>query len=221
MRSLPFLLLVCLALLFMIGGAEADEPLLLYGGENWYAIDNEPPEVGDGALGVTWNQTGVATDALSVSIVGQGSGYSPSAPSVQIGTTVTWTNDDTQTHTVTDEGSQFDSFDIAPGETWSMTFTEVGTFEYYCKYHLMMKGSITVLSDSKVDEQARTDFLEIWTKDELSVCLSLILIIKNNPLSRFVIFTILGKGRVLCLPNSSVTLFKSLLIVFLLCNSLP
>jgi len=165
MRSLAFLLIIGFALVLMAGEADADEPLPLYGGDNWAEVDNEPPEVSDGAIGVTWNQTGVATVILDISILGTQGGYSPSAPEAQVGTTVTWTNDDTTTHTVTDKDGEFDSFDIPPGETYSRSFNEVGTFGYYCKYHPMMEGSITVLSDSRVDEQARTDFLKIWTAE--------------------------------------------------------
>ena len=157
MRSLPFLLIACLTLLFMIGGAEADEPLQLYSwSANWNEVDNEPPELGDGALEVAWNQTGVGSGTFSVSIVGM-SGYDPEASSIENGTTVTWTNDDTITHTVTDKDSQFDSFDIAPGNSWSREFNEVGTYNYYCKYHPMMEGSITIVSSASADEQARTN----------------------------------------------------------------
>ena len=126
---------------------------LLTGGENWAATENEPAEVGDGAMGVSWDRTGVATETLAVSIAGQATGFSPATSEVQIGTAVTWTNSDTITHTVTDKNAQFDSFDIAPGESWSLTFTEVGLFEYYCKYHPMMEGSITVTSSQSADEQ--------------------------------------------------------------------
>ena len=42
------------------------------------------------------------------------------------------------------------------------------------------------------------------------------LIINDKPFVSLVIFTILGKGKVLCLPNNSVTLLKSLLAVLLL-----
>jgi len=141
----------------------------LTGGENWAAVEGEPSDVGDGALGVDWDETGVATDTLTVSIVGQAGGYSPSAPEAQIGTTVTWTNADTMTHTVTDENAQFDSFDIAAGESWSLTFTEIGVFNYYCKYHPMMEGSITIVSDASADEQARTNYLQVWTAESYLV----------------------------------------------------
>ena len=154
----------------LIVGMSADlgSPMLT-GGENWAAVEGEPSDVGDGALGVDWDETGVATDTLSVSIVGQAGGFSPSGPEAQIGTTVTWTNDDTMTHTVTDENAQFDSFDIAAGESWSLTFTEIGVFDYYCKYHPMMEGSITIVSDASADEQARTNYLEVWTAESYLV----------------------------------------------------
>jgi len=141
----------------------------LTGGENWAAVEGEPSDVGDGALGVDWDETGVATDTLSVSIEGQAGGYSPSAPEAQVGTTVTWTNADTMTHTVTDDNAQFDSFDIAAGESWSLTFTEIGVFSYYCKYHPMMEGSITIVSDASADEQARTNYLQVWTAESYLV----------------------------------------------------
>ena len=141
----------------------------LTGGENWAAVEGEPSDVGDGAIGVDWDETGVAVDTLSVSIVGQAGGYSPSAPEAQVGTTVTWTNADTMTHTVTDKNAQFDSFDIAVGESWSLTFTEIGVFNYYCKYHPMMEGAITIVSDASADEQARTNYLQVWTAESYLV----------------------------------------------------
>jgi len=164
MRSLPFLLIACLALLFMIGGAEADEPLPLYGGPYWTEVDNEPPEVGDGALEVSWNQNDVETENLDISIESTGIGFVPADVKILVGTVVTWTNNDTTTHTVTDKSSNFDSA-IGPGESWQMIFNDVGVYNYYCKYHPSMEGTINVLSDSRADERARTDFLEIWTAE--------------------------------------------------------
>ena len=141
--------------------ADMGDPALS-GGSNW-AADS------DGTLSVSWDQTGIAADSLAVSIAGQAGGYSPSDPVVQLGTEVTWTNDDTMTHTVTDKEAQFDSFDIAAGESFAMTFTEVGTFNYYCKCHPMMEGSITVVASALADEQARTNYMEIWSPDSYLV----------------------------------------------------
>ena len=144
--------------------AEMGDPLLT-GGENWFATDDEPTEVGDGAMGVSWDRTEVATDSLSVSIGNQAVGFSPEDAEVQIGTSVTWTNDDSSTHTVTDKNAQFDSFDIAPGASFSLTFTEVGVFEYYCKFHPMMEGTITVVSTQSADEQVRTNYINVWSSE--------------------------------------------------------
>ena len=155
--------------MLLVGMSAAMGSPTLTGGENWAAVEGEPSDVGDGAIGVDWDETGVAVDTLSVSIVGQAGGYSPSAPEAQVGTTVTWTNADTMTHTVTDDNAQFDSFDIAPGESWSLTFTEIGVFSYYCKYHPMMEGSITIVSDASADEQARTNYLQVWTAESYLV----------------------------------------------------
>ena len=155
--------------MLLVGMSAAMGSPTLTGGENWAAVEGEPSDVGDGAIGVDWDETGVAVDTLSVSIVGQAGGYSPSAPEAQVGTTVTWTNADTMTHTVTDKNAQFDSFDIAAGESWSLTFTEIGVFNYYCKYHPMMEGSITIVSDASADEQARTNYLQVWTAESYLV----------------------------------------------------
>jgi hypothetical protein len=73
------------------------------------------------------------------------------------------------THTVTDKNAQFDSFDIAAGESWSLTFTEIGVFNYYCKYHPMMEGSITIRSSASADEQVRTNYLQVWTAESYLV----------------------------------------------------
>jgi len=100
MRSLPFLLIAGFVLVFMAGEADADEPLPLYGGPYWTEVDNEPPEVGDGALEVSWNQNDVVTTSLDISITGYA--YEPAYARIQIGTVVTWTNDDSVTHTVTE-----------------------------------------------------------------------------------------------------------------------
>ena len=154
----------------LIVGKSADMGApLLTGGENWAATANEPSSVGDGAMGVAWDQTGIATDTLDVNIGAAGVGYTPADPVIQLGTTVTWTNTDSSTHTVTDKNSQFDSFDIAPSESFSMTFNEVGIFSYYCKFHPMMEGSITVVSSQNADEMVRTNYVQVWSKESFLV----------------------------------------------------
>jgi plastocyanin len=72
--------------------------------------------------------------------------YSPSKFTVVVGlnNTVTFVNQDSTTHTVTADDGSFISGDIAPGKTWTHTFTTTGTFGYHCVYHSFMTGTITV-----------------------------------------------------------------------------
>jgi plastocyanin len=76
------------------------------------------------------------------------SGFSYSALTVPKGTTVTWKNADSATHTATADSVsafQFDTGDIAAGATSKgITFSQAGTFSYHCTYHSSMRATITV-----------------------------------------------------------------------------
>ncbi|MGH8873073.1 MAG: plastocyanin/azurin family copper-binding protein [Acidimicrobiia bacterium] len=63
---------------------------------------------------------------------------------IKVGTTVTWTNDDDQMHTVTDVGGAFDSGFLEAGATWSYAFEEAGEFEYFCQPHPWMRAKVIV-----------------------------------------------------------------------------
>jgi plastocyanin len=63
---------------------------------------------------------------------------------VAAGTTVTWTNRDDVPHTVASATKVFKSPPLDTGETFSFTFKEAGTFEYYCSMHPRMTGKIVV-----------------------------------------------------------------------------
>ena len=80
--------------------------------------------------------------------------FNPEDLTINVGDTVTWTNNDGIAHTATstDGPASFDSEDIATGATWSFTFTEVGTYDYKCNYHSSMTASITVVESSEGDE---------------------------------------------------------------------
>jgi len=87
--------------------------------------------------------------------------YEPPTISISIGDTITWFNDDQEAHTITSgEGSGrfgwtrgddfgnptglFDSGRFMPSETWSFTFNEKGTFQYFCVIHPWMEGVVYV-----------------------------------------------------------------------------
>ena len=85
-------------------------------------------------------------DNYDVSIT-DGMAFDPDDLTINVGDTVTWTNDDGMGHTATSTSGpvSFDSGNIASGATWSFTFTEAGTYEYKCSYHSSMTASITVV----------------------------------------------------------------------------
>jgi len=74
----------------------------------------------------------------------QGFAYSPSSITINVGDTIVWTNYDSASHTVTSNDGTFDSGGISTGSTFSFTFTNAGTFNYFCSPHPNMTGSVTV-----------------------------------------------------------------------------
>ncbi len=70
--------------------------------------------------------------------------FSPATLTVKAGTTVTWTNKDSATHTVTSDTGAFDSGNVANNATYSYTFGSAGTFAYYCGIHPAMKATVVV-----------------------------------------------------------------------------
>ncbi|MCX9082235.1 MAG: cupredoxin family copper-binding protein [Candidatus Methanoperedens sp.] len=68
--------------------------------------------------------------------------FNPDTITVAKGTTVTWTNKDSAQHTVT--GTAFTSETLSQGQSYSYTFNEAGTFEYYCKFHPSMLEKVIV-----------------------------------------------------------------------------
>ncbi len=68
--------------------------------------------------------------------------FAPNPVAVAVGGTVTWTNNDSTTHTSV--GGAWNSGAIAPGGTFSMTFPAAGSFPYHCSIHPGMVGTVTV-----------------------------------------------------------------------------
>lgn len=71
--------------------------------------------------------------------------YAHASLEIPVGATVTWTNSDTVPHTVTarDRGL-LQSGTLNPGDSYSQTFDQPGTIDYFCEFHANMKGTIIV-----------------------------------------------------------------------------
>lgn len=84
-------------------------------------------------------------------------GYAPDSVTLVIGVnnTVTWTNNDTDAHTVTSSSApacgSFNSGNMSHGQIYTHTFTVPGTYQYYCKYHSWMSGTIVVVAAHSSD----------------------------------------------------------------------
>ncbi|MFF7901713.1 plastocyanin/azurin family copper-binding protein [Streptomyces sp. NPDC088817] len=72
--------------------------------------------------------------------------FSPTTLKVKTGTTVTWTNQDTDAHTVTSAGSggPLRSPALATHATYRHRFTQPGTYHYLCTIHPFMTATVEV-----------------------------------------------------------------------------
>ena len=70
--------------------------------------------------------------------------FTPQELTVPVNTTVTWINRDDIPHTVRGTKKLFTSPTLDTDEKFSYTFTEAGTYDYFCTIHTHMTGKIIV-----------------------------------------------------------------------------
>ena len=70
--------------------------------------------------------------------------FHPAQIEISVGTTVTWTNQDSVAHTSTAEDGTWDSGNLDQGQSYSYTFDRPGTHPYVCLYHPNMRGTVVV-----------------------------------------------------------------------------
>jgi plastocyanin len=87
-------------------------------------------------------QVKIAMAAASGSVTISDFRFAPASVTVEVGDTVTWTNDGPTAHSAT--GDRFDTGIFSKGQSRSETFNEAGTFSYICTPHPQMKGTVTV-----------------------------------------------------------------------------
>src|SRR5215203_5273185 len=106
------------------------------------------------ATGASGANTGTSVSIASGSSSLTDTAYQPNPIQVSVGNTVTWTNNDSQPHTVTSgsNGQPDNKFNsspnfsplLNPGQTFSFTFTQAGTYPYFCMLHPNMVGTVSV-----------------------------------------------------------------------------
>lgn len=103
---------------------------------------------------------GSANPEVDITKLGPRQWYLPRQVTIHTNDTITWKNNDTEAHTVTSgisEGIEslmnnkrgtpngiFDSGTFKPGQSWTHTFTNPGTYSYFCTIHPWMEGVVLV-----------------------------------------------------------------------------
>lgn len=71
--------------------------------------------------------------------------FGPENLTISVGDTITWTNDEAGVgHTTASDDGIWASDLLNPGDTFELTFSEAGTFTYFCSIHPSMTATITV-----------------------------------------------------------------------------
>ena len=118
--------------------------------------------IGTVLMGVLWNrepqQSSAAASPVATAEGGSTPADAPTSAAVTIadfafgppeitvaaGTTVTWSNDDSVSHTVDATDDSFVTDPLGDGATFSHTFDTAGTFGYICGIHPSMSGTVVV-----------------------------------------------------------------------------
>ena len=124
---------------------------LVDGTEYWFAVTAVDSAGNENKIGTSISATPTKTEATppdlapTVFEIVMDVGFRPPKVSVPVGTTVVWTNIDGDLHSVTSDSGLFDSDYMELGDTFSITFTEVGVFYYHCGPHFWEEGIIRVV----------------------------------------------------------------------------
>jgi plastocyanin len=102
-------------------------------------LSDDPPAVNPYATTPTTTTTPVVVITIT--------GLRFSDPvAISVGQVVTVSNQADVPHTWTDRGGTFDSGSIAGGATFRFVFEQPGTYQFFCRFHASMAGTITVMS---------------------------------------------------------------------------
>ena len=132
------LIAVVIVIILAVGG------WLAFGNKN---SNNNPTSGTNNNSSQASNSTANSNQASEGKVSIQNMQFTPPQITVAKGGSVTWTNNDSITHTVVDDLSGVggpSSGDITPGQSYTFTFNKTGSFQYHCSIHPSMRGTIVV-----------------------------------------------------------------------------
>jgi len=83
-----------------------------------------------------------AADGMRVNI--KDFAFGPTTLTIAAGERVTWANDDSVPHTATSADNSWDTGQLQPGHSTTITFTRPGTYAYHCAVHPFMQAKVVV-----------------------------------------------------------------------------
>ena len=88
-----------------------------------------------------------STESGTVEAAMTGNAFSPGTIEAKVGDVIAWTNGDGVPHTATlRDDPACTTENLGQGETGALTFSAPGTYEFFCKIHTDMSGTIEVTS---------------------------------------------------------------------------
>jgi plastocyanin len=88
--------------------------------------------------------TAPAKGGAEVKVDISGFAFNPATITINVGDTITWTNQDSARHNVQADDGSWKSPDLSQGQSFSHTFTTAGTVPYNCGFHASMKATVVV-----------------------------------------------------------------------------
>jgi YVTN family beta-propeller protein len=102
--------------------------------------------VGKAPRKVVVQQTSGTAPASSAKVSIANFSFGPTSITVKTGENVTWTNNDGAAHTVTFKDGSTSSKALSPGNSFTRSFTQPGSYDYFCSFHPYMTGRVIVQS---------------------------------------------------------------------------